>query len=101
MSSCGDDQVRMSTYTVGDESWKTHTFTCPNASDYCVDIVVYMEGEGEGEGEGKGSFYCFSKEGLLSSFNVGTQEWKPLTRKTCPTPNGRTSETPLCNYYVE
>ena len=38
---------------------------------------------------------------LLSSFNAGTQEWKPLTRKTCPTPNGWTSETPLCNYFVE
>ena len=62
------DQIFISTHSIGDKSWKTHTFTCPNASSYSAESVVYMEG----------SFYCFSERGLLASFNIATQEWRPL-----------------------
>ena len=63
-----------------ESSWKTHTFTCPDAENYRVEGVVYLEGEG------RESFYCFSEKGLLSSFNLAGQEWewKPLTTRTCP-----------------
>ena len=50
-----DDQIRISTYSVGDESWKIHTFTCPYAKKYVVEDVVYMDRSDE-------SFYCFNKK---------------------------------------
>ena len=59
------EHVRIFTYSVGDQSWKTHAFSCPNGSSYSVESVVYMDD----------SFYCFSGEGLLSSFSVATREW--------------------------
>ena len=71
-----DHKIRICTYSIGDESWKTHAFSCPGGWIYSADSVVYMDG----------SFYCFSRQGLLSSFNVDTGEWKPLTSINSPKP---------------
>ena len=65
------DQIRICTYSFRDKSWKTQAFSCPDAENYSVEGVVYIERDG--------SFYCFSKNGLLSSFNVAAEEWKPVT----------------------
>ena len=49
------DQIRICTYFVSDESWKIHTFTCPDGEHYAVEDVVYMD-------RPDGSFYCFSEK---------------------------------------
>ena len=44
------NQIRISTYSIGDESWQIHNFTCLDAENYAVEDVVYMD-------RPNGSFY--------------------------------------------
>ena len=49
------DQIRIIAYSVGDETWKIHTFTCLDVENYVVEDAVYMD-------RSDGSSYCFSEK---------------------------------------
>ena len=49
------DQIRISTFPIGDETWSIHTFTSPNVENYVVKDAVYMD-------RSNGSSYCFSEK---------------------------------------
>ena len=66
---CDREEIFISTYSNGDTEWETRDVTPPHPCFFPNYRMVYMEG----------TFYCYSEEGALSSFNVATQEWSLLT----------------------
>ena len=61
----------ISTYSIGDKTWKTHNFTCPHPYFFSTHGMTYLEG----------SFYCYNALEELSFFHIATQEWKLLSNE--------------------
>ena len=68
---CNREEIFISTYSNGDTKWKTRNVTPPRQYFFPNSHMAYMEG----------TFYCYSEEGVLSSFNLATQEWRLLTER--------------------